>query len=1284
MFRAVAWRLLAVLLFSFALPSHATTYYVDAGAGSDAYSGLTNIVLSTTSGPMLSIGSAISTASSGDVISVASGFYGLETNWDLSTKALTLLPQGQVIVYQSDPWLTFSIGDGISDGWRQYYFGSSTTTNSQSCATCDPNGNGVSNYMEFENGTDPLATTAISVPSVVLVGSTGNAASVTDLGAGASYSWSIANGTITDGDGTPNVTWTAGDVGVATLTMSLLATDSTVISLSGSAQVMVCSLDATIWTPLAVLAGSTNTASVPSPFVTVDSYGDGAIVGITQGSDSNFYGRSGDEYDDRIFRITPQGTFTTVWLFNATSDITNGYTTATTTSTASLPVKGRGSDQSLYGVNAWGGLTYNWESCFDSGPYYGYGTVYKLTPQGSVTNLTTLHVFTGVSSNNDGAIPVAGLVQGLGSDSNNFYGATSAGGSNGCSDVWGCCVEGYGTVFKVSGTSTNGYSVLHRFNVTSDGALPNGLCMGSDGFLYGTTIYGGTNGVGNVFKISTNGTSFTILHSFTGAGVDGSIPDASVIQITNFIYGTTYFGGANGDGTVFQVDTNGMNYATLHSFSGHPEDSNPSTGLTQSYDGNLYGTTTYGGAYTNGTIYRLSPPGVLTNFANLYQFTGNGDGNWPNWGGQVPTFSLSTFDGYLYGVTIGTLFKYLPATYTWSITNGTIISGQDTTNITWMPTGTNAVTIQVIVSDSPVCVATNYATVTVAATAVIPTNRLIDWTQAGVPGGIPFRTMIYTNIAAGASESVISNAVLNCPSNEVVQLGSGTFTFNTELMMQKSYVTLRGSTNTYINYITPINNADAVIEISFFGSGAYYGCSNNCEPYRNGVVCAQLLCLPGYVVTNSVNITAGAYQGSTSITMTNTAGLAVGQILGVDQLADTSNTFVLGTATNNVYSCGCRYPEDGGASAWANRGSGNRVLQQYVLVTAINGNNVTFTPGLYSPFWSSNQTPQAFWNVNSNVMYSSIEDMDINANFDQDACVDIVGAYGCWVRNCTFHKPTLCEADTLFAKNCEYRHCTFTDFAIPPSSGLYGFEPISSSDLRFEDNIFSNYYNAVNFAGVSGAVFAYNYFTNDITQNQYPNPPYTDDDVGNPTWNFFPHVGHSSFNLVEGNYVRSQTFDCLYGNSSYNTTFRNRLTGPEGTNDGWVERIMAHIYYFSAVGNVYGSMSWGMDYEGTSGNDIWCYSTVTNNGAWYDVRIIDPRVTNTLFRGGNWDAVNNAIEWGAVAAQTITNSLAYPAEPAWYTNECAHCPWPPYDPNLSSTAYPTNTPAGARFFKQGT
>jgi len=185
----------------------------------------------------------------------------------------------------------------------------------------------------------------------------------------------------------------------------------------------------------------------------------------------------------------------------------------------------------------------------------------------------------------------------------NFYGTAESGGANGA-----------GTVFKITPSGT--FTLLHTFCSKSgckDGGIPYaGLVQATDGNLYGTTIAGGANcvsdgGCGTVFKIAPSGT-LTTLHRFDGT--DGASPYARLVQATDGnLYGTTDFGGANcvsdgGCGTVLKITPKGK-LTTLHSFDGKDGD-DPYAGLVQYTDGNLYGTTATGGSYGRGTVFSLS------------------------------------------------------------------------------------------------------------------------------------------------------------------------------------------------------------------------------------------------------------------------------------------------------------------------------------------------------------------------------------------------------------------------------------------------------------------------------------------------------------------------------------------------------------------------------------------------------------------------------------------------------------------------------------------------------
>ena len=321
--RAVGTALI-VLLSPLALPAQATTYYVDEGVGNNSYDGLSDVV-SGSDGPKLNVSAAISIAPSGSTIQVDAGDY-VESVWDSGTNSLTLNPQNNVNICGPDLCAADTVGDGIPDWWRLEYFGTPTTTNSSSCASCDPENDGFTNLEKFQDGLNPSVAYALTIPAQVNSHSTGNPASVTDLGSGASYAWSITNGIIIDGDGTPAVTWTAGDTGTTTLNVSMQIPGFGSISASGSTLDTPCSLSAIILTPPEVRVGSTNTASVPNPLTTIGVYNNGFIEGITQGSDGNFYGVSSEAADNRVFQITPQGTFTTWTLFYFSGPSTiNGY-----------------------------------------------------------------------------------------------------------------------------------------------------------------------------------------------------------------------------------------------------------------------------------------------------------------------------------------------------------------------------------------------------------------------------------------------------------------------------------------------------------------------------------------------------------------------------------------------------------------------------------------------------------------------------------------------------------------------------------------------------------------------------------------------------------------------------------------------------------------------------------------------------------------------------------------------------------------------------------------------
>ena len=238
------------------------------------------------------------------------------------------------------------------------------------------------------------------------------------------------------------------------------------------------------------------------------------------------------------------------------------------------------------------------------GGEFGQGTVFELVPsQGGQWTEKVLYSFRG---KRDGATPVSALVF---DPAGHLYGTTNQGGGA------KPCPAGCGTVFKLTPNGKGKWieTVLYRFQGTTDGALPyGGLAIDQDGSLYGTTNFGGDltcNGgtsCGTVFKIDQNG-SETVLHSFTSVNADGMFPLAGLVFGPGHnLYGTTYAGGAFNQGTVFKISERGR-VTTLHSFQGSPQDGQgPEAPISFDKAGNAYGTTFSGGTGSTGTVFKIT------------------------------------------------------------------------------------------------------------------------------------------------------------------------------------------------------------------------------------------------------------------------------------------------------------------------------------------------------------------------------------------------------------------------------------------------------------------------------------------------------------------------------------------------------------------------------------------------------------------------------------------------------------------------------------------------------
>jgi uncharacterized repeat protein (TIGR03803 family) len=299
--------------------------------------------------------------------------------------------------------------------------------------------------------------------------------------------------------------------------------------------------------------------SLPEGTLFLDAAGD--LFGTTVYGGNIYCGSSGG--CGTVFKLNAAGKKTVLYAFPNSLE-------------ASLPGGGviEDANGNLYGTTAWGGGA----ACVNC------GTVFKLRATGG--SFTILHAFAGGT---DGQLPYAGLLRDA---SGNLFGTTYLGGAfNG------------GTAFKLN--SAGKESLLHSFGSSPDGIDPIAGVVADGAYLYGSTPNGGEYSVGTVFKVDKSGNE-TVLHSF-GAPTDGVQPQGALIHdAAGNLYGTTYSGGAFGYGTVFEIDATG-NETILYSFGGGADGLGPDAGVILDAAGNLYGTTLSGGAFGNGTIFKITP-----------------------------------------------------------------------------------------------------------------------------------------------------------------------------------------------------------------------------------------------------------------------------------------------------------------------------------------------------------------------------------------------------------------------------------------------------------------------------------------------------------------------------------------------------------------------------------------------------------------------------------------------------------------------------------------------------
>jgi len=536
--------------------------------------------------------------------------------------------------------------------------------------------------------------------------------------------------------------------------------------------------------------------------------------------------------------------------------------------------------------------------------------------------------------------------------------------------------------------------------------------------------------------------------------------------------------------------------------------------------------------------------------------------------------------------------------------------------------------------------------------AQIAASRRIDWTRAGVTGGIPNRTTICSTLNPGATAGQINSAIAACPAGQVVKLNAGTYSLSSGIDFNgRSNVTLRGS------------GPDRTFLV--FAGGVSCGGLGADVCIRNGAL--NSTGSPG----NTANWTAGYSAGATSVTLSSTSNLQAGSLLILDQLNDTADN-------GGVFVCDasglCATEGPGGT------GRPGRVQQQLVKVTAISGNTVTIAPGLYMPNWRSSQSPGAWWSSAPPITMSGIEDLSVNHGGSASVMsgVYFFNAYDCWIKNVKSLNGNRNHVWLYQSAHVTVRDSYFYGTRNAASQS-YGIETYMNSDALVENNIFQHVTVGMMTGGsTSGTVFAYNYSI--------------DDYYNVASWmqsSSYLHAGGIGFVLFEGNEGIGFTADAIHGTTDFATIFRNVFTGWETGKSQ--QTIPIHLYtynrYVNVVGNVLGKSGYHNRYEtaapsGTGGNTAIYTLGWSGNGGTTDSGVPnDPRVKTTLFRWGNYDVVSGAVVWSAAEVpsalspygnpvpgnQTLPASLYLAGKPAWWGT----VPWPAIGPDVTGGQDPT-------------
>ncbi len=547
-------------------------------------------------------------------------------------------------------------------------------------------------------------------------------------------------------------------------------------------------------------------------------------------------------------------------------------------------------------------------------------------------------------------------------------------------------------------------------------------------------------------------------------------------------------------------------------------------------------------------------------------------------------------------------------------------------------------------------------------TGIIDPSRAIDWSNAGVPGGIPNRTTICATLSPGATSAQINSAIGSCPANQVVFLNAGTYNLSSGIVFNnKSNVTLRGA------------GPDKTFLI-----------------FSNGTSCTGLggdLCIEngdtndGYDgPSNIATWTAGYSVGTTSITLGavtlgSISNLQVGSVLFLDQADDTSDTGqVYVCQTINVCSM-----EVGSLNGRVGRGQ-----QQPVVVTSISGSGpwtIGISPGIRMPNIVSGKSPQVWWLNGLPVQNDGIENLSMdhtNTNSAIAAGTFLMNSYKIWFKNIrdinSQHKHIWAYQTVHMTVRDSYFYGSWN-----AASESYGIDTYDGADNLVENNIFEHIATAMIHEGCIGCVEGYNFAIDDY---------YTANGTA-PGWQQAGSYHHSvgdAFILYEGNQGVGMTSDDVHGTSNFLTAFRNYWNGRDpaggGTKNQQTNAIILNAYsrYYNIIGNVLGTSGYHNNYIAATPLTINCNTSIYSLGWGGNCGSgpvpDDPFVLTTLMLWGNYDTLNAAARFLAAEVpvsisqfanalplnNSLPNSFYLNAKPSWWGTT----PWPAVGPDVTA------------------